>query len=568
MKPGFRKVVLVGLLCLLAAAVLTPVANANRTLLSEAALETTSCAKCVGPVNTSVPPPEGQIEGPCGVAILSSGHAYVADYFHRTIDLFGPPTATSPGRYTSQIILPGTNPVLGVNTLDAVCGLALDAAGNLYGNEWHQGVLRLTGGEATIDTGESTGIAIDPTSNRLYVDDRTYIAEYALPFAPGDEPLATIGSGNLSDGYGLAAFEGRVYVADAGAGNVKVFEPTTDSGAPVATIAGQFTSLSDAALAVDPTNGHLLVVDNREPGFEHPKAAVLEFASAVDGYAYLGALPGAPIDGGPSGIAVGPGGQAIVTDGNGELANAYLYGPYEAAGSLAVPGLALTRADGAAAAAPDGGGQGAVARRGPGSASASEVSQSGGVRVSFQGNLGPRLGRGEDLRRGRPRLSPAAEGRDRDQPQRPLRAQDGPNLPDRADPAGHDRRRTRRLPGIPRRRRQLLGPGPAPRAGSVSFLGQGLRLQRPLARTTRDPRPRVWRRAIAGLLHDSLRTASPAGYVWHAAARLSAGGDRQLGLHHRPLTYLRQRPQCPRIRLRRLPRPDRPSLRRLPLCTC
>jgi DNA-binding beta-propeller fold protein YncE len=390
MKPGFRKVVLVGLLCLLAAAVLTPVANANRTLLSEAALETTSCAKCVGPVNTSVPPPEGQIEGPCGVAILSSGHAYVADYFHRTIDLFGPPTATSPGRYTSQIILPGTNPVLGVNTLDAVCGLALDAAGNLYGNEWHQGVLRLTGGEATIDTGESTGIAIDPTSNRLYVDDRTYIAEYALPFAPGDEPLATIGSGNLSDGYGLAAFEGRVYVADAGAGNVKVFEPTTDSGAPVATIAGQFTSLSDAALAVDPTNGHLLVVDNREPGFEHPKAAVLEFASAVDGYAYLGALPGAPIDGGPSGIAVGPGGQAIVTDGNGELANAYLYGPYEAAGSLAVPGLALTRADGAAAAAPDGGGQVAVARRGPGSASASEVSQSGGVRVSFQGNLAPR----------------------------------------------------------------------------------------------------------------------------------------------------------------------------------
>jgi DNA-binding beta-propeller fold protein YncE len=368
------------LVCLLLGAA-APNAEAGRALLSAAALETAGA------------PPEGQIEGPCGLAVSPLGDLYLADYYHRTIDRFSMPTAAVPGSYFSQIVLPGANEGFGVNTLDAACGLAFDAAGNLYGNEWHQGVVRLTGGEAPVDSGESTGLAIDPTTNRLYVDDRTYVAEYELPVSPGDKPLAKIDLGSLAEGYGLAAFGGRVYVADAAANAVKVFEPPTS--APVATIAGQFNSLVDASLAIDPSNEHLLVVDNRQPGFEHPKSAVLEFASAADGYAFLGALPGAPVHGGPSGIAVGADGRAIVTDGNSELGNAFLYGPYESGSPFAAPAQPFSDAArvGATARAGAGGGNdgGPASTRSPRhSASASEVSQSGGVRVSFHGSLAPR----------------------------------------------------------------------------------------------------------------------------------------------------------------------------------
>jgi len=379
------------LACLLLAAA-APNAEAGRTLLSEAALETSSCAKCAGSSQgTPVPPPDGQIEGPCGLAVSASGDLYLADYYHRAIDRFTTPSAGSLGAFVSQSLLAGSNAEFGVNTLDAVCGLALDAAGNLYGNEWHQGVVRLTGGEATIDGGESTGVAIDPSTNRLYADDRTYVTEYGLPFSPGDEPLAKIGVGSLAEGYGLAAFEGRVYVADASDDAVKVFKPATSTTTPVATISGQFKSLTDAALAVDPTNGHLLVVDNLQPGFEHPRSAVLEFASAAGAYASLGTLPGAPVDGGPSGIAVTPAGRVVVTDGNSELANAFLYGAYESGGSFAPAFLPASSGAAAAPAGSEGSAEQvtASARSPRRAATASEVSQSGGVRVSFSGSLAP-----------------------------------------------------------------------------------------------------------------------------------------------------------------------------------
>jgi DNA-binding beta-propeller fold protein YncE len=394
MRSAIRGGALSALACLLLATAIAAPAHAERALLSEAALETTSCARCTHAVLPGRPGSEGEIEGPCGLAVSPSGNVYLAEYYHRAIDAFAAPSASSPGQYLSQTILPGANPRFGVNTLDAVCGLALDAAGNLYGNEWHEGALRLTGGEAAIDGGESTGVAIDPSSNRLYVDDRTYVAEYALPHSPGAKPLAKIGLGAIGDGYGLAAAGGHVYVADAADESVDVFDAATPASGPVATIGGHFHSLVDAALAVDPSNGHLLVVDDLQPGFEHPKSALLEFDSPAGSYAFLGKLPGAPVDGGPSGIAVEPSGQLIVTDGNGELSNAFLYGAYEGVASPAAePAIAGPGTFGAAAAsaqAGEGPGRPAAGAGSEPSASASEVGQGGGVRVNFEGELSPR----------------------------------------------------------------------------------------------------------------------------------------------------------------------------------
>lgn len=325
---------------LLWASVLAGSAQAFRPLLSEAFLRTTFCKHCgTPPAGTPVPPPEGQLEDPCGLAVGPSGEIYVADYYHRVIDLF-----TAGGEYASQIALQG-GPIsgLGINERDGVCGLAVDSSGALYADEWHQAVMRLSPTEFTLDRGESTGVAVDAAGD-VFVDDRTYVAEYAAPITAGEEPVAKIGEAALSDAFGVAvsASGERVYVADAGSGTVKVFEPAGDPAAAVASLAppGGFTSLVDSALAIDATvepglPEHLLVLNDLEPGYEHPEVAVEEFeAPGSDhptSYSYLGRLrgpTGAPIvDGEPSGLAVDSAGDLLVTDGNGELGNAFEFGP-------------------------------------------------------------------------------------------------------------------------------------------------------------------------------------------------------------------------------------------------
>jgi hypothetical protein len=348
---------------------------------------------------TPIPPPAGEIEGACGLAIPpGSGGLYVSDYYHRRVDIFG-----LSGGYQSQITLPGTEPVFGVKTLDGVCGLAFDSAGNLYANEFHERVLRLTPTERVFDpsepiagTNESTGVAVGSDDN-IYVDDRTYVAVYEPSGAPvlrEGQPLRIGAGGSLEDGYGVAAFEGKVYVPDAADNTIKVYEPAVEPLEPAFTIDGpggnEFVSLVDAAVAVDPTNGHLLAVDNLQPGYTHPEAAIYEFDASGT---FLGRLPGGPqvggpIDGEPSGLAVDPAsGELYVTTGNGEKSNVFAYGPYTASGSLATPPSGESSGAGAFAAARRPSAQSSPAPS-P-AASASEVAQRRGVRVSFDGKLTP-----------------------------------------------------------------------------------------------------------------------------------------------------------------------------------
>jgi len=383
----------------LAALVLaSPPAQANRKLTSESLLQTAA-----SPIPT--PPPSGQIEGACGLAV-SSEKLYVADYYHRAVHAFTPG-----GQYLSQLTSVGTPP-------EGPCGLALSPAGALYANIWHQRVVRLLPSPATIEEGHSsTGVAVAPTGN-IYVNDRTYVAVYQPNGAPvevGGQPQR-IGVGSLQDAYGVAVFGGRVYVPDAGTDTIKVFEPAADPANPVATISHGFVSLQDAAVAVDPTNGHLVVVDNTQPGWERPAAALQEFEASG---AYLGKLACAPVDGGPTGLAFDTEGNLFVTNGNGEGSNVFRYGPYTAA---AVPSpscegvgsgsIAFLAAAAAASEQSTAGGTAAEPK-----AQASDIVQQGGIRLSFDGALTP-----ERLSRHRPaavRLSIKVK----------LSAPDGGNLP-------------------------------------------------------------------------------------------------------------------------------------------
>jgi DNA-binding beta-propeller fold protein YncE len=345
---------------------------------------------------------EGQIEGACGVAVQPGPHSlFVSDYYHRAVH-----TYTTSGIYQNTIALAGGNPppvLEPINELNAVCGLAVDDAGNLFGEELHGRVMRLPS-EAVIDEGQSTGIAVGEGGD-LYVDDRTYVAVYDAPVLPGEAPVSKIGVGNLVNAYGVAvdAKAGRVYVPDAASGTVKVFEPSVSLTTPVDTLASPpdgFRSLVGAALAVDesPTagEGHVLVVDDLQPGLPFPEAAIYEFGAdgayldrlQVRSVGPIGVKHTGPIFGEPSGIAVDQAsGDLYVTTGNSEDANVVAYGPFQAE----APPAPLV-AGGSAGAMPR---ANAVAESPPasasGGASASVVEQRRGVRVSFNGKLTPHV---------------------------------------------------------------------------------------------------------------------------------------------------------------------------------
>ncbi len=350
--------------------------------------------------------PEEQIEGACGVAVAPSSQTlYVADYYHRAIDAF-----SLSGAFQGSQVLSGGDPRTETNELDAVCGLAADAAGNRYGSELHRAVLTLPG-EEVVDPGPSTGVAVDEAGN-VYVDDRTYVAVYDAPVTPGEPAAEKIGLNNLVDAYGVAvdSKSGRVYVADAATDTVKVFKPAIDPEEPAGEILGpsgaKFSSLKDAAVAVDTSEGagegHLLVVDDTDPGAERPGAAIYEFDPAGN---YLDRLQGrvyggfgeeraGPQFGEPSGLSVDPKtGDLYVTTGNSIKSNVLKYGPFEpfappaaiSSGqeSAASPNTSAAARSIVAAGPPAppaarrGGSEAVIVRRGP-------------VQVSFDGRLAPK----------------------------------------------------------------------------------------------------------------------------------------------------------------------------------
>jgi len=283
-------------------------------------------------------PPVGYLEGPCGLAVDGEGYFYVADYGHNAVDRLSPSI-----EYLGQVgaISPDNGP----------CGLSVDAVGRLYVNELHGPVLRFNstsgGGRTTLDPGPATGVAAEPLGGQVFVDDRTHISVYGPTGAPVEvagQPLH-IGEGSLEDGYGVAvstypATEGFLYVPDAATDTLKVYDPATDTEEPVAEIDPGFTSLRDAAVAVDDKTGEVYVVDDLQPGAtESPEAAVRVFAANGT---YEGRLKYNVIDARPAGLAVdnsGLGthqGRVYVTSGQSERASVMLY-QRGAAGSEARP---------------------------------------------------------------------------------------------------------------------------------------------------------------------------------------------------------------------------------------
>jgi hypothetical protein len=239
---------------------------------------------------------------PCGLSVDPSGRILVSKYYENAIR-----------NYSSAGVLQA----LAATEVDPVggpCATAVDVSGNLYVNGFHTSVRKLNlngkgdgytfGGEFPVD--EPTGIAYEPISNRVFVNERDQVGAYS----PLGVPQLTFGSGLVEDGYGLAVSSytltaGAVYVADDANKRIRVFNSNgvllSTFGAPVGTFKG-FTSLRDTAIAVAKISGDIYVSDYVGPDYsEKPEAIIHVFDYQGT---YKGRLKYAVIENRPVGLAV------------------------------------------------------------------------------------------------------------------------------------------------------------------------------------------------------------------------------------------------------------------------
>jgi len=275
--------------------------------------------------SAQLPPPASFLNGPCGLAVDSQGAFYLADYYHDTVDVY-----TGSRGFLTQLSVP--------DPANGPCGLAVDSKGRLYVADYHGGVKRYVpshfpvelgtayGAGTTIYSGPTTGIAVDPASDELYVNERTAVAVYDS----AGNPVETIGAGNLVDGYGVAVASESgaggpfVYVADAADGKVKEYNVSKGTGKEID--AGTLTSLRDAAVAIKSDNSGGYVLDLLNPEHtEQPRGVVHGFGTVGGDH-----LKYAVVHGEPSGLAVDSSsastkGRVYVTSGNGHEGTVYAY---------------------------------------------------------------------------------------------------------------------------------------------------------------------------------------------------------------------------------------------------
>ena len=312
------------------------------------------------PVPPVLPPPNGYLNGPCGLAVDTAGNFYVADHHHDAVHVYdGEADYTTPPVYGSRgYVTQLSNP----DPDNGPCYLAVGTAGELYVGAYHGAVVKYSPSEfppvggtgytslGEVDPGPATGVAVDPDTGDLYVNERTHVSVYDS----GGALVERVGEGSIAEGYGLAvsdaaATDGFIYVADATDNTVKVFDPGDGANYPEdpsATIAGPpggFVSLRDAALAVDGVGGDLYVLDNTQPAHtEQPRGRAYAFSSAGT---HKGHLRYDVVGGAPGGLAIDNSatnpGRVYLTSGNTHEAGIHAYPPnaprFDAFGAPTIP---------------------------------------------------------------------------------------------------------------------------------------------------------------------------------------------------------------------------------------
>ncbi|HEY2478021.1 MAG TPA: NHL repeat-containing protein [Solirubrobacterales bacterium] len=170
-------------------------------------------------------PTEGFGE-PTGVGVDSHGNVYVSSYTHEVIDEFGPA-----GEDIRQIkSSPGAQFQLG-----RPAQIAFDSSGDLYVQQFEgakavleypanlAGEVEPEGEPRQIDPGPASGVAVDSSSDRVYVLHQGHVEEYG----PAGEDKGEFGAGVIGSGTGIGVnvADGSIYVSDAEKSEVEVFGP-------------------------------------------------------------------------------------------------------------------------------------------------------------------------------------------------------------------------------------------------------------------------------------------------------------------------------------------------------
>jgi hypothetical protein len=185
---------------------------------------------------SAAPDPNGLT---CGVAVDGAGRVYVSDYSGK-VDRYVPTgSVVADADYDARLITP-----------DNVCPIAVDSTGAVYTGggvttKYAASDFGDPGPAGTQVAASSTAVAVDPSTDEVFVDEGTQIARYSST----GTLLQTFGSGKIGSSTGLAVDAGHdVLVVDGTNLNVHRFGVPTP-GPPLAT--------ADPAGDVRPTNATL-----------------------------------------------------------------------------------------------------------------------------------------------------------------------------------------------------------------------------------------------------------------------------------------------------------------------
>jgi hypothetical protein len=180
---------------------------------------------------------------PTGVGVDSHGNLYVSSYTNEVIDEFGPE-----GEDIRQI----KSSLAAEFQLGRPAQIAFDSAGNLYVQQYEgakavleyaanpSGEVEAESEPRQIDPGASYGVAVDRSTDTVYVLHQNHVAQYSSTGALEGE----FGSGQIGSAGGIAvnAETGAIYVSDPEKVEVEVFGPF-----PVAAPTIDSTSASNAS---------------------------------------------------------------------------------------------------------------------------------------------------------------------------------------------------------------------------------------------------------------------------------------------------------------------------------
>jgi hypothetical protein len=176
-----------------------------------------------GQLNQPEGEPEHQFGEPEGIAVDSAGVLWV--YVGGTVK------APKPNLY--EFAQDGKFKELGPsNNQDSRQGIALDSTGHLYLSEQGAAVEKLPP-DNRVFVGSLTGLAVDPLTNDLYVDEGSAIADISFqcePSSAGCAPAQVFGPPHLSAAAGLAVdSQGMVYAANTALGQIAVFKVSIEA---------------------------------------------------------------------------------------------------------------------------------------------------------------------------------------------------------------------------------------------------------------------------------------------------------------------------------------------------